>query len=102
MSDSQINIDQLAARGHAYELRVASESGEDALARRQRETEDAALKRRMTFWMFVFAQAMVAAVFVGCVVVFANGSAEDRKWAGGIVSAIASGLVGYLVGQGRR
>jgi hypothetical protein len=32
----------------------------------------------------------------------ANGSADDKKWAAGIVSAIASGLVGFLVGQSKK
>lgn len=43
-----------------------------------------------------------ACAFGGCVYVFASGSADDKKWAAGIVSAIASGLVGFLVGQGKR
>lgn len=56
----------------------------------------------MTYAMFLFALAMTAVVFGGCVWVFANGSPDDRKWAAGIVSAMASGLVGYLVGQARK
>lgn len=102
MSDSQINIDQLAARGHNYELSVSNESPEDATARREREAADADLRRRMSFGLFLFALAVVAAIVAGCLLTFANGNAEDKKWAGGIVSAIASGLVGFLVGQGRR
>ena len=102
MSDSQINIDQLAARGHNYELSVSSESPEDASARRLREAEEAALKRRMTFYLFLFALLVTAAVFGGCVALFVHGSPEDRKWAAGIVSGIVSGLIGFLVGQGRK
>ncbi|MEI6334133.1 MAG: hypothetical protein WCS87_06200 [Methylococcaceae bacterium] len=37
-----------------------------------------------------------------CVYTFATGEAEDKKWASGIVGAIASGLVGFLVGQGKK
>lgn len=38
----------------------------------------------------------------GRVYVFASGSADDKNWAAGIVSAIALGLVGFLVSQGKR
>ena len=44
----------------------------------------------------------VFSVFFCCLYVFANGGPDDKKWAAGIVSAIASGLVGYLVGQGKK
>lgn len=102
MSEPQINLGQIVGRDHKYELSVSNESPEDAQARRDKETADAALRRRMTFAMFLFALAMTAVVFAGCIWAFANGSADDRKWAAGIVSAISSGLVGYLVGLSRK
>ena len=63
---------------------------------------DADLKRKMTFGLFLFALTVTGAVFAGCVYVFAIGTVDDKKWAAGIVSAIASGLVGFLVGQGKK
>lgn len=47
---------------------------------------------------FVFALALVAVTFGGCLYLFATGSPDDKKWAAGLLSAIVSGLVGYLVG----
>ena len=45
---------------------------------------------------------MIGVIFIGCVYVFATGVPEDKKWVAGIVSAIASGLVGFLVGQTKK
>lgn len=102
MTEPQINLGQIVGRDHKYELSVSNETPEDAQVRRDKETADAALRRRMTFAMFLFALAMTAVVFGGCVWVFAFGTPDDRKWAAGVVSAMSSGLVGYLVGQGRK
>ena len=52
--------------------------------------------------LFFFALMIIGAVFAGCVYIFATGAADDKKWAAGIVSAISSGVVGFLVGQGKR
>ncbi|MGZ8218079.1 hypothetical protein [Methylomagnum sp.] len=102
MSDRQINLGQLVGTDHKYELPVSNESPEDAVARRAQEAADAELKRKMTFGVFLFSLAVTAVIFGGCVYVFANGAPDDKKWAAGIVSAIASGLVGFLVGLGRK
>lgn len=101
--ETQINLGQIVGKNHKYELSVISnETEEDAAARRFKETAEAELKRKMTYVLFWFALLIVSTVFVGCIYTFANGAADDRKWAAGIVSAIASGLVGFLVGQGRK
>jgi hypothetical protein len=100
--EPQINLGQIVGRNHKYELSVSNETSEDAAARRLKETADAELKRKMTYTLFCFALLVVGIVFSGCVYTFATGAAEDKKWAAGIVSAIASGLVGFLVGQGKK
>jgi pilus assembly protein TadC len=100
--DRQINLEQFVKQGHKYDLTVASESPEDAKARRDIEAADARQNRRLTLASFVFALAMVVVVFGGCVYMLATGSNDDKKWAAGIVGAIASGLVGFLLGQGRK
>jgi hypothetical protein len=98
-----INLGQLIDPGnHKYELSVSNEAPEDAIARRTGEAADAELKRKMTYVLFCFALLIVGVVFAGCVYSFATGGAEDRKWAAGIFSAIASGLTGFLVGQGKK
>ena len=101
-SAPQINLGQIVGKDHKYELTVSNETQEDAVARRIREMAEAELKRKMTYSLFCFSLFMVAIVFGGCVYVFAAGTVEDKKWAAGIVSAIASGLVGFLVGQGEK
>lgn len=100
--EQQINLGQIVGKDHKYELSVSNESPEDATARRDREAADAGLKRKISFGIFLFATAMTAAVFCGCIYIFATGTPEDKKWAGGIVSAVASGSVGFLVGQGKK
>ena len=102
MAEPQINLGQFVGRDHRYELSINNETPEDALARRQSAAADAALTRHMRFLLFLFALAMTAVVFSGAVYVLGTGSANDKTWAAGIVSAIASGLVGFLVGQGKR
>jgi cytochrome oxidase assembly protein ShyY1 len=88
---------------HTYSVSVErEETPEDAAARRSKETAEAELRRNMTYALFWFALLIVGTVFVGCVYTFATGVADDKKWAAGIVSAIASGLVGFLVGQGKK
>ncbi|MDD2800519.1 MAG: hypothetical protein PHC94_01395 [Methylobacter sp.] len=97
-----INLSQIVGKDHRYELSVSNESQEDATARRSQEMADADMKRKMTFALFYFALLIVGVVFVGCVYTFSNGASEDKKWAAGIVSAIVSGLIGFLVGQGKK
>lgn len=102
-NNSPINLSHIIGKGdHRYELSVNNETAEDAAARRAEEIANAELKRRMTFVLFWFALVIVAVVFGGCVYAFSTGTPDDRKWAAGIVSSIASGLVGYLVGQGKK
>lgn len=101
-SEPQINLGQIVGKNHKYELSVSNETSEDAVARRSKEAAEAQLKRKMTYTLFCFALLVVGVIFLGCVYTFATGAAEDKKWAAGIVSAIASGLVGFLVGQGKK
>jgi len=102
MSEQEINLGQIVGKNHQYQLSVSNESPEDAHARRAKEAAESALKRKITFGLFLFALVVIAVVFVGCIYVFATGTPDDKKWAAGIVSAIASGLVGFLVGQGNK
>ncbi len=105
MSEPQLNLNQLTGQGlsnHKYDIRANNETPEDAEARRAQEAKDADLRRRIEFILFLAALLFVFIVFLSCMFVFWNGGSDDKKWAAGIVSAIASGLVGYLVGQGKK
>lgn len=101
-TEPQINLGQIVGKDHKYELSVSNETSEDAAVRRSKEIADAELSRKMTYALFCFALFIISIIFVGCVYTFATGVADDKKWAAGIVSAIASGLVGFLVGQGKK
>ena len=101
-SEPQINLGQIVGKGHKYELSVSNETSEDAAVRRSKEIADADLSRKMTYALFCFALLIISIIFVACVYTFATGIADDKKWAAGIVSAIASGLVCFLVGQGKK
>ena len=105
MTESQVNLNQIIGQNqpnHKYELRANNESAEDAIARRVQEAADADLRRQKDFILFWFALIFVTVIFFGCVYLFASGGPDDKKWAAGIVSAIVSGLVGFLVGQGKK
>lgn len=98
-----LNLDQLiSGEGDQLELKIKKETDEDAEARRLRDAAGANLKRKMTLILFIFALFVTATVFVTCIVVAIIGAPEDKKWACSIVTAITSGLVGYLVGQAKK
>jgi hypothetical protein len=100
--NESLNLGQLIGKDHKYDVSISNESPEDAMARRSQEAAEAAQKRHIALTLFWFSLLFVTAVFVECGYVFATGSPEDKKWAAGIVSAIASGLVGFLVGQSKK
>lgn len=97
-----IDLSRLAERNHRFDLTVNTESPEDAEAHRDNASAEALLARRMRAGLFLFAMACVATVFGGRVYLFATGTADDKKWAGGILASITSGLVGYLIGSTKR
>ncbi len=99
--ERQVDIGRLAESGQRYELAVTGESSEDAAARRATQLAEAKAARAVRLLLVLFALLLTSAIFTSCLVVFAKGGPDDKKWAAGIVSAIASGLVGFLVGQGK-
>jgi hypothetical protein len=98
---SQIDIGKLTEQG--YTLKINNESPEDASARRKREEEEARFARLSRLALLVFSLLLTSVIFIGCVLVLAStkSSPDDKKWAAGLVSAITSGLIGFLLGQGR-
>ncbi len=100
--EGQVDIGRLAEAGQRYELAVTGgETVEDAAARRANLVADSKLARQIRLLLVVFALLLTGAIFASCLMAFVNGTPDDKKWAAGIVSAIASGLVGFLVGQGK-
>jgi fatty acid desaturase len=97
-----LDIGKMADEGSLYELKMHNESDEDAAARRANEAAEAALKRKMTLSLFYFALVLVSVIFFGCAYIAFTGGQDDKKWAVGIITAISSGLIGYLVGQGKK
>jgi hypothetical protein len=97
--DTQINISDLAKSDQKYEVSVSNELPEDGAMRRQLEVADATQQRLRDSCVFFFALAAVTIIFLGCAYLFIKGGSDDKKWAGGILSAIASGAIGYLLGK---
>lgn len=97
-----LDIGKMADEGSLYELKMHNESDEDAAARRANEAAEAALKRQMALSLFYFALVLVSVIFFGCAYIALTGGPDDKKWALGIITAISSGLIGYLVGQGKK
>lgn len=100
--DDQINLGKIIGKNHKYALTVNNETAEDASVRHKNEMAEAELKRKMVYALFCFALFVVGIIFMGCIYIFATGTIDDKKWAAGIISAIASGLIGFLVGQGKK
>jgi hypothetical protein len=97
----EIGVENIAERFPAdkFSLHAESESREDAEARRRESAEEAKHKRRKNFIVTMFAIGMVGAIFIAALCSFETGSADDKKWAYGIMSTIGFSLVGFLVGK---
>jgi fatty acid desaturase len=99
----RVNLGQfLNGKGDQIELKITNETDGDAEARRTRDAAEAKLKRTMTLMLFIFAMLITGCVFAVCLTVAIVGSPDDKKWATSIVTAIVAGLLGYLVGQGKK
>jgi hypothetical protein len=49
--------------------------------------------------VFFFAMGSITIIFFGCAYLFITGGPDDKKWASGILSAITSGAIGFLLGK---
>jgi hypothetical protein len=72
-----------------HEYKVSVEREETKAERAVRLGKDVAL--------FVAALALVAVVASICISALANGSADEKRWAQSILTALMGGLVGYLI-----
>jgi hypothetical protein len=98
----QLNLNDLS-KDKKFELSVQSETPEDAQARRQEKAEQAKHKRRIHFWSFILSILLLLVIVGCCLNVLGTGSPDDKKWAAGVIGAIASGigsgLMGFAIGQ---
>lgn len=96
---NQFNLDDLP-KGNKFALHLESDTPEDAVARRQEKAEEAGHKRKVNTIILNFALLMVFLIFVGCIYEFATGSADDKKWAGAVVSGICAAFLGFVGDNG--
>jgi hypothetical protein len=95
----EIDIGSLAKADPKYNSRLTVESPEEAAARRELEAQKAAHKRSVHLISVYFALGMVSLIFLGCIVYLFVGSPDDKKWATGLIGAICTGLLAFVVGQ---
>jgi type VI protein secretion system component VasF len=95
----QINLEDLS-KDKRFELSVQSDTPEDAEARRTEKAEEGRHRRRIQFWIIMFAIVLVLIFVFLCVNALLYGTPDDKKWATSIVAAIASAISGGLVGFG--
>ena len=71
----------------------------DADAKRANDKADADLKRFKDKAMFVGGNAVFVALLVASFVVVLLSSGDKQKWAMGLVTTLAGGLVGFIAGR---
>jgi hypothetical protein len=84
--------------GKKFTAQVESDTPEEAAARREEILEEGKHRRRIHFWLIIFAIVLVLISFLTCGYVLLTGSPNDKVWASGITSLIVSGLCGGLFG----
>lgn len=97
-----IDLNQLA-QDEKYAVQVApNEHPDDRAARLAREREDAQLARRKEFWAFLavmFGLTGIAAICFAFVLGVGQPSADDKKWAFGVLTSMVTGGIGVLTGK---
>lgn len=88
---SRIDLNTLAQAGR-YELSVKSPE----------DPEDARHRRRKDLLLLSVALLGLCAIGFFClwVLLSPSASADDKKWAQSVLTAIVAGLIGYLTGKG--
>src|SRR5918911_239980 len=104
MKDGKIDVNDLANRPDHQLSIVPREEPAERDARLEIEMADAAHKRRIDFALHVAAFVAVGIALVLCVwaIVRESSTAEDKKWATTLLTAIVTGFVGYVTGRSTR
>jgi hypothetical protein len=103
--NNTIDLDALS-KDKKFALTIESETPQDAEAKRQEIVEEGRHRRRIQFWIIVLAIILLLASFLWCGSALIQGSADDKKLAApiatAIVTSVCSGLMGFAIGQKAR
>lgn len=104
MKDDRIDLNDLANKPDHQLSIVPREEPAERNARLEIGKADAAHKRRIDFALHIAAFIVVGVALCLCVwaIVSAALSAEDKKWATTLLTAIVTGFVGYVTGRSTR
>jgi hypothetical protein len=99
--NGKIDLNELADRPEHQLSIVPREEPAEREARLEIEKADAAHKRRIDFALHVAAFVVVGVALCLCVwaIVREGSTAEDKRWATTLLTAIVTGFVGYVTGR---
>jgi hypothetical protein len=101
MNEDKIDLNELASR-RGYQLSLVSpEEPAERDVRLKIEEAEAAHRRRKDLALHIAALVVIAVALGLCVwaIVKPGSTAEDVKWAVPLLTAIVTGLVGYVTGR---
>ena len=101
MNGGQIDLNDLANRPDHQLSIVPREEPTEREARLEIEKADAVHKRRIDFALHLAAFVVVGVALCLCVwaIIRADATADERKWATTLLTAIVTGFVGYVTGR---
>ncbi len=102
MNDDKIDLNDLASR---HQLSIIPREDPEQRESRIRITEaDASHGRRKDLLLLISALVVIGAALCLCVwaIVREGSTAADREWAVPLLTAIVTGLLGYVVGRGTK
>jgi hypothetical protein len=101
MKNGKIDLNDLANKPDHQLSIVPREEPAEREARLEIEKADAAHKRRIDLALHIAAFVAVGVALCLCVwaIVRENSTAEDKRWATTLLTAIVTGFVGYVTGR---
>jgi heme A synthase len=101
MNNEKIDLNDLVNNPTHQLSIVPREEPVERSARLEIEKADAAHKRQIDFALHIAAFVVVSVALCLCVwaIVRAEATAEDKKWATTLLTAIVTGFVGYVTGR---
>ena len=101
MKNGKIDLNDLANKPDHQLSIVPREEPAEREARLETEKANAAHKRRIDLALHIAAFVVVGVALCLCVwaIVRDNSTAEDKRWATTLLTAIVTGFVGYVTGR---
>ena len=101
MTEGKIDLNDLANRSDHQLSIVPRESPAEREARLDIEKDNAAHKRRLDFALHIATFVVVGIALCLCVwaIVRTDSTAEDKRWASTLLTAMVTGFVGYVTGR---